>query len=106
MWASSFGNDDLIMDKEIFPVKDLSTLEYIDKLKWIFEEDLAIIKNGQPTVCFKTLAEYPVELVFFGQASQSKTEAIEDVLHEPNTLYNEVTRLENLDYYTGVCQGD
>ncbi|XP_046371165.1 uncharacterized protein LOC124145446 [Haliotis rufescens] len=106
MWASSFGNDDLIMDKEIFPVKDLSTLEYNEKLKWIFEEDLALHKNGQPAVCFKTLAEFPVELVYFAPVKQSKSEAIVDALHGPNNFHNEVTRIENLDYYTGVCQGD
>ncbi|XP_071108618.1 uncharacterized protein [Haliotis cracherodii] len=106
MWASSFGNDDLIMDKEIFPVKDLSTLEYNLKLKWIFEEDLAIRENGQTAVCFKTLAEFPVELVYFAPVKPSKSEAIVDALHGPNNFHNEVTRIENLDYYTGVCQGD
>ncbi|XP_048242438.1 uncharacterized protein LOC125374818 [Haliotis rufescens] len=106
MWVSSFGNDDLLMEKQIFPVKDLSTLEYIEKLKWTFEKDLAIIKNGQPAECFKTLAEFPVELVYFGPASQSKMEAEEDLLHGPNTFHNEVSRIEKLDDYTGVCQGD
>ncbi|XP_071108611.1 uncharacterized protein [Haliotis cracherodii] len=106
MWVSSFGNDDLIMDKQIFPVKDLSTLEYNEKLKWIFEEDLAIIKKGQPAVCFKTLAEFPVELVYLGPVKPSKSEAYVGAFHGPNTFHNEVTRIENLDFFTGVCQGD
>ncbi|XP_048238971.1 uncharacterized protein LOC124116670 [Haliotis rufescens] len=103
MFATSFGDDDLIMDRKIFPEKDLTTLEYNEKLKWTFERNAEFVKAGMQGTCFKTLAAYPVELVYFVTVNPHTIEVIEEGLHGPNHFQNQVTRIENLDSYTGVC---
>ncbi|XP_046562353.1 uncharacterized protein LOC124271298 [Haliotis rubra] len=105
-WTYSFQDENLAMVTKVFPVGDLSTLEYNERLKMTFQQDLAILKSGQKGVCFRILAEYPVELVYFAPVSQMKVEAIDESLASPGLYENEVKRIQNLANYTAVCQGD
>ncbi|XP_046371214.2 uncharacterized protein LOC124145478 [Haliotis rufescens] len=105
MLASSFGNRDLLMGKVTFPVKGLSTLEYNDMIKWTVERQVDIINNGQQLACFRTLAEYPVKWTFFLPVTQHRIDEYQEYFHGPRDYQLVVTRIENLDSYTGVCQG-
>ncbi|XP_048239206.1 uncharacterized protein LOC124141607 [Haliotis rufescens] len=104
MWSSFFENHDLLMDRKIFPVGDLSTLEYNEMLKWTFAGDGALHISGQEQACFRTLAEYPVELMYFGPVRQHGIEVLEENLHGPKYFHNTVTRIENLYSYPEGCQ--
>ncbi|XP_071104977.1 uncharacterized protein [Haliotis cracherodii] len=103
MWATSFGDEDLIIDTKTFPVKDLSTLEYNNKIKWTFEKDIDILKSGQKGVCFRTQADFPVQLMYFAPVNPSGVEAIEEFLHAPGNFESDITRIQNLEYYSGQC---
>ncbi|XP_067649114.1 uncharacterized protein [Haliotis asinina] len=102
-WATSFGDERLMIDLKTFPLKDLSTVEYNLKMRWTFEKDIDILNSGQKGACFRTLAEYPVQLMYFAPLKPSTVEAIEDVLHAPGNFESEITQVQNLDYYTGQC---
>ncbi|XP_067649138.1 uncharacterized protein [Haliotis asinina] len=100
MWSSSFEDEDLLMDRKTLLVGDLSTLEYNEMLKWTFEKDVALRKSGQKQTCFKTLAVFPVELMYFAPVSQHVMDEMEEYLRGPRRFQNEVTRIQNLDHYT------
>ncbi|XP_071108591.1 uncharacterized protein [Haliotis cracherodii] len=106
MLASSFGNRDLLMGKITFPVKGLSTLEYNNMIKWTIERQTDIMKDGVPLACFRNLAEYPVQMIFIGPASNHRESGYTQYFHVARHVQLVVTRIENLDSYTGVCQGD
>ncbi|XP_048247742.1 uncharacterized protein LOC124145477 [Haliotis rufescens] len=106
MLASSFGNRDLLMGKVTFPVKGLSTLEYNNMLKWTIERQIDIIKDGEPLACFRNLAEYPVQMIYIEPASNHRMSGYTHYFHVARHIQLVVTRIENLDSYTGVCQGD
>ncbi|XP_071108622.1 uncharacterized protein [Haliotis cracherodii] len=106
LWATSFENHRLVMDRVVFPEKDLSTLEYNEMLKWTLERDAAIARTGQQMTVFRALGEYPLELIYFGPVTQHRIEEYEEYLHGPRDFENVLTRIENLDHYTGQCQGD
>ncbi|XP_046568382.1 uncharacterized protein LOC124276772 [Haliotis rubra] len=99
MWSPSSGNDELAMLKKTVRVKGLATDEYNQMLKWNFERDNIIFKSGQPAVCFRTLASYPVQLLYFGPISQHDIEEVEEFVHA-SRCQTEVTRVADLDYYT------
>ncbi|XP_046327950.2 uncharacterized protein LOC124112061 [Haliotis rufescens] len=104
IWSSSLGNVDLVMDRKIYRVGDLTTLEYNEMLQWMFERDVVIRKTVQrKKACFKSLADFPVEVMYFGQASQYVMDVMEGYLHGPRYFQNELTRIEQLDDYTGSC---
>ncbi|XP_046560353.1 uncharacterized protein LOC124269379 [Haliotis rubra] len=106
LWATSFDSELMVIDSVILPVKGLSTLEYNQMMKWILEKAITIVKSGQQMTCFRTLASYPVELFYIGPVSQSTVEKYDRYIHGPRHFLNEVTRIENLDDYAGVCQRD
>ncbi|XP_046577169.1 uncharacterized protein LOC124285069 [Haliotis rubra] len=103
MWSTSFGDEDLMIDQKTFPLDDLSTVEYNLKMRWTFEKDIDILKSGQKGACFKTLAQYPAQLMYFAPLKPSSVEAIEELLHAPGNFESEITQIQNLEYYTGQC---
>ncbi|XP_071108626.1 uncharacterized protein [Haliotis cracherodii] len=106
LWATSFENQRLVMGRVVYPDRGLSTLEYNEMLKWTLERDAAIVRFGQQMAVFRTLADYPLELIYFGPATQHRVEEYEEYVHRARNYEDVVTRIENLDYYTGQCQGD
>ncbi|XP_046577172.1 uncharacterized protein LOC124285072 [Haliotis rubra] len=103
MWETSFGDEELMIEQKTFPFNDLSTVDYNLKMRWKFEKDIGILKSGHKAACFRTLAEYPVQLMYFGPIKPSGIEAIEEVVHAPGNFETEITQIQNLDYYTGQC---
>ncbi|XP_071108579.1 uncharacterized protein [Haliotis cracherodii] len=103
MWATSFGDEELIIDVNTFPVKELSTLEYNNQMKWKFERDMDILNSGQKGACFRTLAGFPVQLMYFAPVNSSGIDAIEEFVHAAGNLVSEITQIQNLEYYTGQC---
>ncbi|XP_067650249.1 uncharacterized protein [Haliotis asinina] len=106
LWTYSFKDETLTMATQIFPVGDLTTIEYDERLKMTFEQDIAILKTGQTGACFRVLAEYPVKLVYFAPISPTQARALEHFLQAPGIYENEDRRIENLASYSAVCQGD
>ncbi|XP_067649134.1 uncharacterized protein [Haliotis asinina] len=106
LWTYSFKDGNLTMVTKIFPVGDLTTTEYDERLKLTFEQDRSILETGQKGACFRVLAEYPVKLVYFAPVTPTQIQAIEKILLAPGMYENEATRIENLASYTAVCQGD
>ncbi|XP_046371154.2 uncharacterized protein LOC124145435 isoform X2 [Haliotis rufescens] len=106
LWATSFENHRLVMGRVVYPERGLSTLEYNEMLKWTLERDAAIVRFGQQMAVFRTLADYPLELIYFGPATQHRVEEYEEYVHRARNYEDVVTGIENLDYYTGQCQGD
>ncbi|XP_048242231.1 uncharacterized protein LOC124127637 [Haliotis rufescens] len=106
MLASSFRNRDLLMGKMTFPMKGLSTLEYNNMLKWIVERQVDIINDGEPSASFRNLAEYPIQMIYIEPASNHRVSGYGQFFHVPRHVQLVVTRIENLDSYTGACQED
>ncbi|XP_046559597.1 uncharacterized protein LOC124268668 [Haliotis rubra] len=97
-------DEDLIIGKQIFPVKDLTTTQYDDMLKEMFEREMSILNGGQRSACFRTLASLPVELIHFAPVGQKKMEAIAETMNAPGHFDLEILRIQKLDQYTGGCE--
>ncbi|XP_071098108.1 uncharacterized protein [Haliotis cracherodii] len=97
-------DDHLQLGKQIFYVKDLTTAEFDEKMRQMFVRDMGILKAGQRAACFRTLASLPVELMHFAPVGPQKIEAIEEILHGPDTFDLEIIRIQNLAPYGGGCQ--
>ncbi|XP_046559600.1 uncharacterized protein LOC124268673 [Haliotis rubra] len=101
--TSLADDEDILLGKQIFPVKGLTTAQYYEKLRQMFVRDMGILNAGQRAVCFRTLASLPVELTHFAPVGQKAMEAIEETLHAPDTFSFEILRIQKLDQYTGGC---
>ncbi|XP_071098109.1 uncharacterized protein [Haliotis cracherodii] len=97
-------DEHLLLGKQIFHVKDLTTAEFDKKMRQMFKRDMGILNAGQRAACFRTLASLPVELMHFAPGGSSKMEAVEDLLHGPDTFDLEIIRIQNLAPYVGGCQ--
>ncbi|XP_046543616.1 uncharacterized protein LOC124253814, partial [Haliotis rubra] len=95
MWASSFEDEDLLMDRKTLLVGDSSTLEYDEMLKWTFEERCSPWQNpARDRHVSKLLAVYPVELLYFGPVSQHGIDEMEVYFRGSRKFHNEVTRIK------------
>ncbi|XP_046343179.2 uncharacterized protein LOC124124104 [Haliotis rufescens] len=97
-------DEDLLLGKQIFHVRDLTTAEFDEKMTQMFERDVGVLKAGQRAACFRTLASLPVELMHFAPVGPQKMEAIAETLHAPDTFDLEIIRIQNLAPYRGGCQ--
>ncbi|XP_048251376.1 uncharacterized protein LOC125379196 [Haliotis rufescens] len=97
-------DEHLLLGKQIFHVKDLTTAEFDKKMRQMFERDVGILKTGQRAACFRTLASLPVELMHFAPVGPQKMEVIAETLHGPETFDVEIIRIQNLAPYVGGCQ--
>ncbi|XP_048251695.1 uncharacterized protein LOC124120752 [Haliotis rufescens] len=97
-------DEDLLLGKQIFRAKDLTTAEFDEKMRQMFKRDVGILKAGKRAACFRTLASLPVELMHFAPVGPRKMEAIEETLHGPDTFDFEMIRIQNLAPYGGGCQ--
>ncbi|XP_048242397.1 uncharacterized protein LOC124145435 isoform X1 [Haliotis rufescens] len=88
LWATSFENHRLVMDRVVFPERGLSTLEYNEMLEWTLERDAALARSGQQMTMFRALGEYPLELIYFGAVTQHRIEEYEEYLHGPRDFEN------------------
>ncbi|XP_067653924.1 uncharacterized protein [Haliotis asinina] len=98
------NDEDLLMGKQIFPVKGLSTTQYDDMLKEMFQKETSILNAGQRAACFRTLADVPVEMMHFTALNQKKVEALVENLNAPSHFDLDVIRIQKLDQYTGRCK--
>ncbi|XP_067653992.1 uncharacterized protein [Haliotis asinina] len=104
-YDTSLENDeDLLLGKEIFPVKGLTTAQYNEKLRQMFVRDISILNAGQPSASFRTLANLPVELIYFAPVTPTAIEAMAKTLHAPDNFEFEILRIQKLDTYTGGCK--
>ncbi|XP_046579751.1 uncharacterized protein LOC124287295 [Haliotis rubra] len=97
-------DEDLIIGKQIIPVKDMTTTQYDAMLKTMFEKEMSIVNAGQRAACFRTLASLPVEMIYFAPVRQKKMSAISDTMNAKGYNDFELLRIEKLDHYTGGCE--
>ncbi|XP_046342227.1 uncharacterized protein LOC124123028 [Haliotis rufescens] len=105
IYEMSLEDDEhLLLAKQTCHVKDLTTPEFDEKMRQMFERDVGIVKAGHRAACFRTLASLPVELMHFAPLGPQKMEAGVSILRGPETFDLEITRIQNLDSYVGGCQ--
>ncbi|XP_046559599.1 uncharacterized protein LOC124273118 [Haliotis rubra] len=102
--TSLADDEDLLLGKQIFPLKGLTTAEYAEKVRQMFVRDIRILNAGQRAACFRTLASLPVELMHFAPVGQKAMEAIAETLDAPGPFHVEILRIQKLDHYTGGCK--
>ncbi|XP_046335897.2 uncharacterized protein LOC124117928 [Haliotis rufescens] len=104
-YDSSLEDDEnLLLGRQIFYVKDITTAEFDEKMRQMFVRDVGILNAGQRAACFRTLASLPVELIHFAPVSQSRMDAIEETLHGPEDFDLEMNRIQNLGHYSARCE--
>ncbi|XP_046339590.2 uncharacterized protein LOC124120747 [Haliotis rufescens] len=105
IYDSSLKDDeDLLLGRQIFQVKDLTTAEFNEKMKQMFVREKGILEAGQRGACFRSLASLPVELIHFGPVSPSRMDTMEETLRGPETFDMELSRMQNLAHYSQGCQ--